>query len=248
GSCGSPYNGRVRLATGGRAMSDATLASYDELPYPRLPFAETHPDNLATVASLFGLRPAPVERCRVLELGCAGGGNLLPMAGALPASRFVGIDLSRRQIEDGRRVVAELGLSNVELRHLSILDVDDGFGEFDYVVCHGVYSWVPEPVQDKILAIGARHLAPHGVAYVSSNTYPGWHGRGLLRDLLRFHAGTDGPGPQRVARARQVFEFLRRIREGPGGNFGRTFWRFLTEELEGLQQLPDSYLLHEHLE
>src|SRR5207249_4032580 len=90
---GSPYNARNAFASGGRAMSESTLASYDELPCPRLPFAETHPDNLATVATLFGLRPAPVDRCRVLELGCAGGGNLLPMAEALPDSRFVGLDL-----------------------------------------------------------------------------------------------------------------------------------------------------------
>jgi methyltransferase-like protein/SAM-dependent methyltransferase len=229
-------------------MSESTLASYDELPYPRTPFADTHPDNLAAVATLFGLHPAPVDRCRVLELGCAGGGNLLPMAEALPDSRFVGIDLSRRQVEDGRRVAAELGLQNLDLRHLSILDVDEDFGEYDYILCHGVYSWVPPAVREKILAVAARHLAPQGVAYVSYNTYPGCHGRGILRDLLLFHAGSAPTARERVARGRQVLDFLGRIREGPGGRFGGSYWKVLMAEVEPLRHLSDSYLLHEHME
>src|SRR5262249_45640760 len=102
--------------------------SYDEVPYESHPFPQTHPDRLATVATLFGMRPAPIDGCRVLELGCAGGGNLIPMAAALPGSHFLGIDLSSRQIAEGRQVVAALGLNNVELRHLSILDVGADFG------------------------------------------------------------------------------------------------------------------------
>jgi hypothetical protein len=109
--------------------------SYDEVPYESHPFAQTHPDRLATVATLFGMRPAPVDRCRVLELGCAAGGNLIPMALTLPGSRFVGIDLASRQIAEGWQVVEALGLDNIELRHLDLLDVDDGFGRFDYDCC-----------------------------------------------------------------------------------------------------------------
>src|SRR5262245_44043390 len=169
-------------------MSDATLATYDELPYESNPFAETHPDALATAATLFGLDPPLVEACRVLELGCASGGNLLPMAEALPGSHFVGLDLSRCQIEDGRQIVQALGLPNLELCHLSITDVGPDFGPFDYILCHGVYSWVPPAVQDKILEICSRHLTPQGVAYISYNTYPGWRAKAILRDLLCYHA------------------------------------------------------------
>src|SRR5262249_9719174 len=114
--------------------------SYDEFPYPSYPLHQTHPDHLATVATLLGLSPPPPERCRVLELGCASGGNLIPLACTLPESTFVGIDLSAEQVTQGQRTVEALGLTNVRLRHLSILDVDDRFGEFDYVLCHGVYS------------------------------------------------------------------------------------------------------------
>ena len=162
--------------------------TYDALPYTTRPRRATHPDTLATHAVLLGMAPAPVDRCRVLELGCGTGGNLVPMAATLPQSRFVGIDLSAVQVAEADRTARALGLSNVEFRAASILDVDAGWGAFDYVVCHGVYSWVPPRVQDAILAVCGRHLAPRGVAYVSYNTYPGWYARAAARDAMLFVA------------------------------------------------------------
>ena len=88
---------------------------YDRVPYPGLPFAQTHPDRLATLAILFGLAPAPVTGCRVLELGCGDGGNLIPMAFEQPGSEFLGIDLARSGIEQGRRAIESLGLPNIRL-------------------------------------------------------------------------------------------------------------------------------------
>src|SRR3954468_17474601 len=105
-------------------MSDtAESTSYDAIPYPSHPMGQTHPDRLATLATLFGMDPPRPDRCRVLELGCADGGNLLAMAEGLPESEFVGIDLSARHIETGRAAVAALGLRNVTLKQLSITDV-----------------------------------------------------------------------------------------------------------------------------
>src|SRR5262245_7368480 len=217
---------------------------YDEVPYDSHPFAQAHPDRLATVATLFGLRPAPVQRCRVLELGCASGGNLIPMAEQLPESRFLGVDQSARQVADGRQVVEQLGLANVELRHASILDVDDSYGPFDYIVCHGVFSWVAQPVQDKILDIAARQLAPQGVAYVSYNTYPGWHLRGLIRAMMRYHAENFSTPALRTRQARALLDFLAGSVKQDGGAYAT----LLKSELETLRRQPDSYLFHEHLE
>jgi len=80
-------------------MEDRT--SYDIVPYESFPYANTHPDRLATIATLLDLKPPSPKRCRVLELGCAAGGNLIPMAVNAPESRFVGLDLSRVQITEG---------------------------------------------------------------------------------------------------------------------------------------------------
>jgi len=141
------------------------MDSYDEVPYHSAPFAETHPVNLAVLGRLFGLEPPDPDRCRFLELGCASGGNLIPMAVHLPGGWFEGIELSAAQAADGASLVAELGLANARIRQGDILDLGDDLGEFDYIVTHGVYSWVPEVVQERILGLCAEHLAPGGVAY-----------------------------------------------------------------------------------
>jgi len=105
-------------------MAEAQLTSYEDVPYTSKPLYPTHPDCLATLATLLGMRPAAVDNCRVLELGCASGGNLMPMAASLPESHFLGIDLSPRQIAQGQAVIDAVGIPNIELRPLSILDVD----------------------------------------------------------------------------------------------------------------------------
>src|SRR5262245_55885750 len=115
-------------------MSDPA-SSYDELPYSSLPYPQTHPARMAAAALLVGLEPPPVESCRVLELGSGVGGNLIPMALSLPRGSFVGVDLSRRQTADGQETVRQLGLSNIALHPLSLTEVDDSFGNFDYILC-----------------------------------------------------------------------------------------------------------------
>jgi SAM-dependent methyltransferase len=128
-------------------MPEALATSYDEVPYSNNVFSDTHPDCLATLATLLGMRPAPADQCRVLELGCGTGANLIPMAQDLPGSRFLGIDLSTRQVAMGQQVVRDLGLTNIELRPLSILDVGEDFGRFDYILCHGLSRGVKETLE-----------------------------------------------------------------------------------------------------
>src|SRR5947209_3027657 len=158
--------------------------SYDAVPYESHPFAQSHPDRLAAVGTVFGMTPS-LTRARVLEVGCAAGGNLLPMAASLPHWEFVGIDLSSVQIERGTADLRALGLAIARLLAMDLLDFDDALGTFDYIVAHGVLSWVPRPVQDKLFAVCAQHLGPQGIAYISYNTLPGWSSRRTVRDAMR---------------------------------------------------------------
>lgn len=224
-------------------MTEAAT-SYDEVPYGDNVFANTHPERIAAVAALFGIRAAAPESCRVLELGCGTGANLIPMALTLPGSRFVGIDLSQRQIAGGRQTVATLGLDNIDLQALSILDVTPDFGTFDYILCHGVFSWVPPAVQDKILDVCRDNLAPDGVAYVSYNTYPGWHIRGMIREMMGYHVRRFTDAVERVAQARAVLGFLIDAVGAPD-----TLWGGLLQvEANLLAEASDTYVYHEHLE
>jgi methyltransferase-like protein/SAM-dependent methyltransferase len=225
-------------------MSEVQATSYDEVPYGNTVFYYTHPDRLAALALLLGMEARAVDRCRVLELGCGTGSNLIPMAQDLPGSRFVGIDLSTRQIAMGQEVVEALGLSNIQLKALSILEVDKSFGEFDYILCHGVYSWVPAEVRDKILDICVQNLAPQGVAYVSYNTYPGWHMRGMIREIMGFHARRFADPRERVRQARALLDFLAKV----VGDRETIYGGLLRIEADMLQSASDAYLYHEHLE
>ncbi len=186
-------------------MSKASL--YDEVPYPGRAFPQTHPDRLATMATLYGLHPALPSACRVLELGCGDGGNLLPMALALPESTFVGIDVAPGAIARARSLADDCDLENVSFEQLGIEDYDAPAGSFDYVIAHGVYSWVPEQVRDDLLATCSRLLSEHGVAYVSYNSMPGHRTRQTLRDMLAFALeGIEDPAERMAAGRRLLAE------------------------------------------
>ncbi|HMF12464.1 MAG TPA: methyltransferase regulatory domain-containing protein [Gemmataceae bacterium] len=224
--------------------SDTVRHSYDETPYPDGPHFYTHPDSVGTTASLFGLDPAPADRCRVLEIGCASGVNLMAMAQYLPESWFVGIDLSPVQIAAGRELAAAAGLANVALHARAVEDLPADAGEFDYVLCHGVYSWVPSRVQSELLAAVKRHLAPGGVGYISYNTLPGWHFKRIVRDVVRF-AGRKGQGEQE--RFEAGFGFLKFLLDKLSPS-ERIYYKTLQRFVPPLWEASPSYLVHEYLD
>jgi SAM-dependent methyltransferase len=189
--------------------------AYDRVRYVSHAYFESHPDRMRLVAHLFHLAPAPapVEACRVLEIGCAAGGNLIPMAEALPESRFLGIDLAASSIDEGRAAVAALGLGNIELRAQDLAAFPRDAGAFDYILAHGVYSWIPPAAKDALLDLIARHLAPGGVAYLSHNVKPGWVDRGLAGAMMRYHAGAT-PGLPLEEQVEQGLAFLAFVAEG----------------------------------
>ena len=215
---------------------------YDVVTYPGLVHAQTHPDRLATIASLFGMTPAPPERCRVLEVGCGDGRNLLAMASALPDSTFVGFDLARQPIASGQGMVKRLGLKNLLLSQQDLMSVTADLGRFDYVIAHGFYAWVPAPVQDKLLALCRDVLAADGVAYVSYNAYPGCHLRQMFREMMQFHVrGVEDPST-RITAAKAAMDFLRRNLAG-AADYGP----WLLGEMEKLVDQDPGTLYHDTL-
>ena len=220
-----------------------TAFAYDRMVYIGHPFVQTHPDRLATIASLHGMQPAPVAGCRVLELGCGDGGNLIPMAYQWPDSEFVGVDLSARAVEKGEATAAELGLRNIRLLRLDIMDVGVDFGRFDYIIAHGVYSWVPQPVRDKMMAIFRQNLAPAGVAYVSFNANPGSHLRDFARGMMLFHVRGITDPATRVEQARTLLKFLAQVSTGEDW-----YGMLLRNQLERVCKMPDMLLYHDDLD
>lgn len=180
--------------------------SYDETPYSSYVFSHCQPVRLHAIATLKGLNPAPVETARVLEIGCSFGGNLLPFAIQHPRSYSIGIDLSEQQINMGKKMMQEVGVDNIQLICADISQVNFENIQFDYIICHGVFSWVPQFVQEAILNVIKNYLSPNGVAFISYNTYPGWHHFDAAKHLMQF-----GSNPQldRLTRTDQAFELLK---------------------------------------
>jgi SAM-dependent methyltransferase len=224
-------------------MTGDRPTAYDEVSYPGYPLPQTHPAHLAAIARLHGVRAASPATARVLELGCGDGGNLLPLALSYPAGRFVGIDLAPTAIDRAEQFRNELGLANVTFRAADVRDGPADLGEFDYIIAHGLFSWVPEPVRLAVLALGRDRLAPDGGAYISYNARPGGHVRRMLREILQFHV-QDIPDPrQKIEQARALVGFLAAAPSKPG-----TLTEvFQTAVLKGLLDRDPAVLFHDDL-
>ena len=218
------------------------MNTYDELRYHNLPNRETHPNRLWVLAKLAGLEPGPVETCRVLELGTSEGANIIGMAVTLPGVEFVGVDLAGEPLARGRRVIDAVGIGNVRLVQMNLLDLDDSLGTFDYILTHGIYGWTPPEVGEKILEIAKRCLNPQGVALVSYNTKPAGHIRRMVRDMMLYHAGRFENPVVRLAHAREFLKVLALGRPGP-----RTFDAAAASYARDLLEHSDSALFHDEL-
>ena len=166
--------------------NDVQQTIYSELGYKSMPFPYTTPATLEAYAALVGVSAPNPKTARVLELGATYGGNIISQALFNPDATFVGIELSQEQVEKGNEVIANAGLTNVSLIQSDIASIGSEIGTFDYIIAHGVYSWVDDGVKDALLRLIDEHLAEDGIAYISYNTYPGWHTMEEVRQLMMF--------------------------------------------------------------
>lgn len=197
-----------------RKNIEKTKKTYNEVPYKSKAFSSSLPESQNLVAGILGLDTPDIATARVLEIGCSYGGNILAFAMGNPKAEVVGIDLAEHQIEEGKKLIKFLGLKNIKLYHKNILDFDESFGKFDYIVCHGVFSWVPEIVQNKILEIIRKHLVQNGTAFISYNTYPGWKRLEVFKDAMLYRVkmlkdmGKNIDITEKVSYGRGILEFL----------------------------------------
>ena len=216
---------------------------YDAIRYPSTVFSTFRPEYMAAAAILHGVVPERINNCRFLEVGCGDGVSLLAMAASLPDAEFVGIDLSEPRIDEAQQSARAIGVSNVRFHCLDVTNFDSKeFGKFDYIAAHGLYSWVPETVRERILVIYKDCLTPKGIGYISYNTFPGWHLRNLIRDAGRFIIGNER---QSLEDAEKAIQFVRMMAESPGtGNF---YKEIIKSELATAETKAPGILFHDEL-
>lgn len=226
--------------------TDLQEKAYDEVPYESFTYGQTHPQHMAMIGSLFGMKVPDVKTANVLELGCASGNNLFSLALSYPKAKFTGMDLSQEQINLANANKEKLGLENITFIKDDILtfDLKKNKGKFDYIICHGVYSWVPENVSERILELFSECLSDSGLALVSYNTLPGWNAVRSLREMMLFHTSRFASPAEKVSEARKLLNFL-----ADNVSDDRAAYKGLIEdERKLLQNVNDTYLYHDHLE
>lgn len=181
-----------------------TGAGIDGAAYVNTFFREISPVWLSYVAALRGLRTCRLDRpFTYMELGCGLGHSSIVNAGAFPAGRFHACDFNPSHIEAARAYAAAIGVDNIEFHESSFEALlDRELPSFDFIVLHGVYSWVDDRARHAVRAFIQRRLKAHGLVYVSYNCLPGWALEAPLRRLLLELAhGEAGSLPERAERA-----------------------------------------------
>jgi len=220
------------------------MTTYDQIPYSIHCYPSSAPEHMSAVAKLFGVSSAALSSARVLELGCASGGNLIPLAARYPQASFTGIDLSQKQIDTARSLVAELNLKNIEFEAKAIQNCSFKNQSFDFIIVHGVYSWVSSDVQESILKLCDACLSENGIAYVSYNTLPGWNASKTVRDMLLYHDRSFSEHDERILEAQRMLNFVsENITEATG-----YYKNEIDLEIQRIAQQDQSYLFHEYLE
>ena len=230
------------------ATDDMQQTIYKELGYKSYPFPFTTPAYLEAYGTLVGLKPPTAKTARVLELGATYGGNIISQAVHNPEATFVGIELSQDQVEKGNKIISDAKLDNVSLIQGDIMNFDETLGTFDYIIAHGFYSWISDEMKDKLLDIISNHLADNGIAYVSYNTYPGWHTMEEVRQLMLFaNRGHDElTHKEKVLRGKTVGSLVgSQILNYD--NLKERNSKFLGA-LRSVMQKDDYYVGHDHLE
>ena len=221
---------------------------YKELGYKSYPFPFTTPAYLEAYGTLVGLKPPTAKMARVLELGATYGGNIISQAAHNPEATFVGIELSQDQVEKGNKIIGDAKLDNVSLVQGDILNFDESMGTFDYIIAHGFYSWISDEMKDKLLDIISHHLADNGIAYVSYNTYPGWHTMEEVRQLMLFanRDHDESTHKEKVLRGKTVGSLVG-AQILNYDNLKERNSKFLSA-LRSVMQKDDYYVGHDHLE
>lgn len=160
-----------------------------------------------------------------------------------PGAEFIGIDLSRKQVAAGRARIAKLGIKNIELQCKSFTELSQDVGTFDYIICHGVFSWVERPLQQAIFEITRELLAPEGIAYISYNVLPGWRMMQPVRDAVLSQIPPSLDSANRVVASLELLNFLAMASPQDG-----TYGKSLRQMAERLTQFPRDYFAHEFLE
>lgn len=214
-----------------------------EIEYVYWFYRELGPSALNLVLTMQGVEPVPLaEGFSYCELGCGHGLSVNIFSACHPNGEFHGVDFNHNHIVNARELSDQAKRSNAFFWEASFADLDKlPLPDFDFIVLHGVYSWINAENRQHILEFIRRKLKKGGVVYVSYNTMPGWASFMPVRELLISYADAE-PGPIQEQIDRSV-GFLARLNELNVSYFNNN--PSAKSLLTSLSACPSSYLAHE---
>lgn len=163
-----------------RSFSELYLADA----YPAMSHPSADPAVNAESARAAGVDAVDPAGARILEIGCASGHHILSLASRWPGAECTGVDLSGKAVSRARNLARRAGLSNVKFCECTLLEFEPE-GEFDYIIAHGFFSWVPDEVKIHLLDFIGKRLSKNGIAVVSFNVAAGWKARMPVVEKVR---------------------------------------------------------------
>ncbi len=216
--------------------------------YPDFFHRETTPLWLASAATALGRRAPDLERPYTwMELGCGAGLGTALTAAANPGGQFIGVDFNAAHIALAQARAQAAGLGNVrflqdDFLRMAQAPAADG-PDCDFIVLHGVYSWVSGEVRQAISDIVRHRLKPGGLLYLAYMSHPGPSAFAAAQRTMRLHAQL-APAPSE-AQATAALQFLRDLAQAGAGYFGAH--PDMAGQLDRMAREPAGYLAHEFL-
>jgi SAM-dependent methyltransferase len=221
-------------------MSESAYVT--DVPYARAFHDQTSPAMIRLVAAMNGFAPNVGDDFSYCDVGCGAGDTLVTLAAAWPKARFVGIDINAEHVAFARSLAERGGVDNVRVLERDFDAPDEGeIGALDFVVMHGLASWIAADKRAAALAFAARHLKPGGLFYVSYNALPGWAALEPMRHAMR-EATASTPGTT-LDRARVAMQFLQRLLDAKAPYLAQHAVAY--SMLDVMQRAGPSYVAHE---
>ncbi len=211
-------------------------------------YREITPAWLATTCLLLGQRPPDLTRpFRYADLGCGHGFTALVVAATCPDAEVWAFDFNPAHIEWATRLAADAGLRNVRFVEASFADLaarpEAALPSFDFMVSHGVLSWISPENRRLMLDVIRQRLRPGGLTYLSYNVTTGWAGMVPLRRLMCMLEEAN-PARTDVA-ATAILDFIERMRVA-----GALFFPAnptIESRLDDIRKQDARYIAHEYL-
>jgi SAM-dependent methyltransferase len=226
---------------------DWTAGYTADIEYVAAFYREQSPTHLNFACLANGFEPVSIDRpYTYCELGSGRGLTIDVLAAANPGGHFYGVDFNPAHVRGARQLAETAGLTNVTLLENSFEELVDGkvhdLPQFDFIVLHGVYTWVGAENRKNVRRFISDFLKPGGIVYVTYNAMPGWASALPLQRLVRELASLRSARSD--VRLDDARAFVRRMNELQAAYFTGNS---VGARLQALMSSHPNYLVHEYL-